>query len=95
MGRFRFHPDDYGALLRSELPAHERLQDEAPAAAAARGAAARGPVRLVSPNYDLPSRPDEQLTWLRGAGLDAAVVWAERDLAVIVAVKPSASAAAG
>jgi tRNA (cmo5U34)-methyltransferase len=197
MGQFHFHPDDYLALMRSELPAYERLQDEAAAAtgsgatrvlelgtgtgetsrrvlarhpraslvgidasadmlaaAPLAGADLRqqrleeplpdGPFDLVfsalavhhldgagkadlfarvaavlepggrfvladvvepddpadaitplSPDYDLPSRVDEQLAWLRGAGLDAAVVWAERDLAVIVAVKRSASAAAG
>ena len=49
----------------------------------------------LSPDYDLPSRADDQLGWLREAGLDATVAWAERDLAVIVAVRPSASAAAG
>jgi tRNA (cmo5U34)-methyltransferase len=197
MGQFHFHPDEYLALMHSELPAYERLQDEA-AAATGRGAtrllelgtgtgetarrvlarhpgaalvgidasadmlaAARlpgadlrvsrledplpeGPFELVfsalavhhldgpgkadlfrrvavvlepggrfvladvvvpddpadaitplSPGYDLPSRAAEQLEWLREAGLDPAVAWAERDLAVIVAVKPSASAAAG
>jgi tRNA (cmo5U34)-methyltransferase len=49
----------------------------------------------LSPDYDRPSRVDEQLVWLGDAGLDASVVWAERDLAVIVAVKLSASVAAG
>ena len=49
----------------------------------------------LSPDYDLPSRAGEQLAWLRDAGFDASVVWAERDLAVIVAVTPSASGAAG
>jgi tRNA (cmo5U34)-methyltransferase len=49
----------------------------------------------LSPDYDLPSRADEQLAWLRDAGLEARTAWAERDLAVIVAVKPSASGAAG
>jgi tRNA (cmo5U34)-methyltransferase len=41
----------------------------------------------LSPSYDLPSRVDEQLAWLTEAGLDAAVVWAARDLAVIAAGK--------
>ena len=41
----------------------------------------------LSPSYDLPSRVDEQLAWLADAGLDAAVVWAARDLAVIAARK--------
>jgi tRNA (cmo5U34)-methyltransferase len=49
----------------------------------------------LSPGFDLPSRADEQVAWLREAGLDATVVWSEGDLAVIVAVRPSASAAAG
>jgi tRNA (cmo5U34)-methyltransferase len=37
--------------------------------------------------YDLPSRLDEQVGWLRDAGLDVSVPWARRDLAVIVARK--------
>jgi tRNA (cmo5U34)-methyltransferase len=194
MGQFHFHPDEYLELMHSELPAYERLQDEAAAAtgsgatrllelgtgtgetarrvlarhpgaslvgidaspdmlAAARlpGADLRvarlqdplpaGPFDLVfsalavhhldgpgkaglfrrvaavlepggrfvladvvvpddpadaitplSPGFDLPSRVDEQLDWLGEAGLDARVVWSDRDLAVIVAVRPSASA---
>jgi tRNA (cmo5U34)-methyltransferase len=197
MGQFHFHPDDYLQLMHSELPAYERLQDQAAAAtgggaerllelgtgtgetarrvlarhpgatlvgidasaemlaaAALPGADLRqqrledplppGPFDLVfsalavhhldgpgkadlfvrvaavlerggrfvladvvvpddpaeaitplSPDYDLPSRADEQLAWLRDAGLEARTAWAERDLAVIVAVKPSASGAAG
>jgi tRNA (cmo5U34)-methyltransferase len=39
----------------------------------------------LSPDYDLPSRADEQLVWLSDAGFDAAPVWASGDLAVIVA----------
>jgi tRNA (cmo5U34)-methyltransferase len=39
----------------------------------------------LSPDYDLPSRADEQLAWLSDAGFDAAPVWASGDLAVIVA----------
>lgn len=35
--------------------------------------------------YDTPSRVEEQLAWLRAAGLDGAVAWSERDLAVVVA----------
>ena len=196
MGQFHFHPDEYLALMRSELPAYERLQDEA-AAATGRGATRllelgtgtgetarrvlarhpgaalvgidasadmlaaatlpgadlrvsrledplpagpfdvvfsalavhhlEGPAKAdlfrriaaalepggrfvladvvvpddpadaitpLSPGYDLPSRADEQLAWLREAGLDPAVVWAERDLAVIVALRPPVSAAA-
>jgi tRNA (cmo5U34)-methyltransferase len=32
---------------------------------------------------DLPNRADDQLSWLREAGFEAAVVWSHRDLAVI------------
>jgi len=35
--------------------------------------------------HDVPSRVDEQLAWLRAAGLEPAVAWAHRDLAVLVA----------
>jgi tRNA (cmo5U34)-methyltransferase len=42
-------------------------------------------ITLLSPDFDLPSRADEQVEWLRAAGLDARVAWSERDLAVIVA----------
>jgi tRNA (cmo5U34)-methyltransferase len=35
--------------------------------------------------YDQPSTIDDQLRWLAAAGLDAEVVWARQDLAVIVA----------
>jgi tRNA (cmo5U34)-methyltransferase len=49
----------------------------------------------LSPGFDLPSRVGEQLAWLRDAGFDASPAWAERDLAVIAAVKPPASGAAG
>jgi tRNA (cmo5U34)-methyltransferase len=35
--------------------------------------------------YDLPSGVDEQLAWLRDAGLRPMVFWEEADLAVIVA----------
>jgi tRNA (cmo5U34)-methyltransferase len=52
-------------------------------------------VTPLSPDFDLPSRAGDQLGWLRDAGLEASVVWAERDLAVIEAVKPPVSAAAG
>jgi tRNA (cmo5U34)-methyltransferase len=197
MGQFHFHPDDYLELMHSELPAYERLQDEAAAAtgmgarrllelgtgtgetarrvlarhpgaslvgidasadmlavASVPGADLRvarlqdplpeGPFDLVfsalavhhldgpakadlfarvaavlepggrfvladvvvpddpadattplSPDFDLPSRVDEQLEWLRDAGLDPSVVWAQGDLAVVVAVRPAASGAAG
>jgi tRNA (cmo5U34)-methyltransferase len=186
MGQFHFHPDRYLELMHSELPAYERLQDEAAAATgsgAARvlelgtgtGETARrvldrhpgatlvcidasadmlaaaelpnadlrqqrledplpeGPFDLVfsvltvhhldgpgkadlfrrvagvlapggrfvlgdvvvpddpadavtplSPGFDLPSGAEEQVAWLREAGLEARVVWRERDLAVLV-----------
>ena len=35
--------------------------------------------------YDVPSTLDEQLRWLREAGLEPTVVWAERDLAIVCA----------
>jgi tRNA (cmo5U34)-methyltransferase len=49
------------------------------------------PADVVTPIdgvYDTPSRVDEQLDWLSAAGLDAAVTWSERDLAVLVADRP-------
>jgi tRNA (cmo5U34)-methyltransferase len=39
----------------------------------------------LSPDYDLPSRADEQLAWLSDAGFAASLVWASGDLAVIAA----------
>jgi tRNA (cmo5U34)-methyltransferase len=38
--------------------------------------------------YDLPDRVDDQLDWLRAAGLDAETVWAHKDLAVMRATRP-------
>ena len=38
----------------------------------------------LNPGFDLPSRAEEQVTWLREAGLQARVAWTERDLAVLV-----------
>ena len=52
-------------------------------------------VTPLSPGFDLPSRADDQLAWLHETGFEARVVWSERDLAVIDAVKPRASGAAG
>ena len=46
------------------------------------------PADVVTPVdgvYDTPSSVAEQLRWLAAAGLHARVVWAQRDLAVIVA----------
>jgi tRNA (cmo5U34)-methyltransferase len=37
--------------------------------------------------YDLPDRADDQLDWLREAGLEAETVWAYKDLAVLRATK--------
>jgi tRNA (cmo5U34)-methyltransferase len=42
-------------------------------------------VTPLSPGFDMPSRVDEQLGWLRDAGFAPTVVWARRDLAVIAA----------
>lgn len=39
----------------------------------------------ISEGYDFPDRTDDLLAWLRGAGFEARVTWAERDLAVISA----------
>jgi tRNA (cmo5U34)-methyltransferase len=38
--------------------------------------------------YDTPDRVDDQLQWLRDAGLEAETVWSYKDLAVIRATKP-------
>jgi tRNA (cmo5U34)-methyltransferase len=191
MGQFHFHPDDYLALMHSEMPAYERLQDAAAAATGshasrllelgtgtgetARRVLARhpgaslvgidasadmlaaaglpgadlrvarlqdplpeGPFDLVfsalavhhldgpgkadlfariaavlapggrfvladvvvpddpadattplSPDYDLPSRAEEQVAWLREAGLQARIAWSEGDLAVLVSDRAS------
>jgi tRNA (cmo5U34)-methyltransferase len=45
-------------------------------------------VTPIDDGYDMPSRVDEQLSWLRAAGLSAAVAWSEGDLAVLVADRP-------
>ena len=46
-------------------------------------------VTPLSPDYDLPSRVDEQLAWLADAGFSADVVWRARDLAVILGRTPA------
>jgi tRNA (cmo5U34)-methyltransferase len=49
------------------------------------------PADVVTPIdgvYDTPSRVDEQLRWLAGAGFEARLVWADRDLAVVAAELP-------
>jgi tRNA (cmo5U34)-methyltransferase len=38
--------------------------------------------------YDLPDRVDDQLAWLRDAGLDAEAIWSYKDLAVMRATRP-------
>jgi len=38
--------------------------------------------------YDLPDRADDQLEWLRDAGLEAELLWSEKDLAVVRATRP-------
>jgi tRNA (cmo5U34)-methyltransferase len=38
--------------------------------------------------YDLPDRVDDQLAWLRSAGLEAEAVWSYKDLAVMRATRP-------
>lgn len=43
------------------------------------------------PGYDFPSRLDEHVQWLSGAGLVPEVVWVSHDLAVVKADRSSAS----
>jgi tRNA (cmo5U34)-methyltransferase len=38
--------------------------------------------------YDLPDRLDDQLAWLREAGLDPDVTWSWKDVAVVAAKRP-------
>jgi tRNA (cmo5U34)-methyltransferase len=38
--------------------------------------------------YDMPDRLDDQLAWLRDAGLNAETVWSYKDLAVMRATRP-------
>jgi len=45
-------------------------------------------VTPLSPGFDMPSRVDEQLAWLRDAGFAPTVVWSRRDLAVIAGSTP-------
>jgi tRNA (cmo5U34)-methyltransferase len=47
----------------------------------------------LSPDFDLPSRADEQCAWLHDAGLAATLAWSEGDLAVIVASRVSTTSA--
>jgi len=41
-------------------------------------------VTPLDPDYDQPSRVDDQLQWLTDAMLDATLQWNERDLAVLI-----------
>jgi tRNA (cmo5U34)-methyltransferase len=38
--------------------------------------------------YDVPNRLDDQLRWLRDAGLDSETLWSCKDLAVVRATRP-------
>jgi tRNA (cmo5U34)-methyltransferase len=40
-------------------------------------------VTPLSRDYDLPSTVHDQLSWLEAAGFEAAVIWRDRDLAVL------------
>jgi tRNA (cmo5U34)-methyltransferase len=49
------------------------------------------PADAITPleeGYDLPDRLDDQLAWLRAAGLDPAVAWSWKDVAVVAAARP-------
>jgi tRNA (cmo5U34)-methyltransferase len=41
----------------------------------------------IEAGYDLPDPLDDQMLWLREAGFDPEVVWAEHDLAVVAATR--------
>jgi tRNA (cmo5U34)-methyltransferase len=43
-------------------------------------------VTPITPEYDLPDRVPDLLAWLQEAGFQTSLVWAERDLAVLVGV---------
>ena len=45
-------------------------------------------VTPIDGEYDTPDRLDDQLEWLRAAGLDAEAVWSYKDLAVVRATRP-------
>lgn len=47
---------------------------------------------VIDWKMDLPDRLDDQLRWLDEAGLDADVVWEDRDLAIARARRPSEGA---
>jgi tRNA (cmo5U34)-methyltransferase len=48
-------------------------------------------VTPIDDDYDTPSSVAEQLKWLLAAGLEPALAWAHRDLAVILATRPASS----
>jgi hypothetical protein len=48
-------------------------------------------VTPIEPDYHITSRVDEQLRWLTATGLPAHFVWAERDVAVLVAERAGGS----
>jgi tRNA (cmo5U34)-methyltransferase len=45
-------------------------------------------VTPLEEGYDLPDRLDDQLAWLREAGLDPEVTWSWKDVAVVAARRP-------
>jgi tRNA (cmo5U34)-methyltransferase len=45
-------------------------------------------VTPLTPDFDLPDRLDDQLTWLAEAGFDAEPTWVRGDLAVVRATRP-------
>jgi tRNA (cmo5U34)-methyltransferase len=51
----------------------------------------RHAVTPVSDGYDRPSTTADQLGWLAACGFDASVRWAERDLVVVCADRPSST----
>ena len=91
MAQFHDAPARYLALMRDALPAYDRMQDalaQATADVAATrildlgtgtGETAR---RVLAAHPGAHARP---LAWLRDAGLEPAVRWAEGDLAVVAA----------
>ena len=51
----------------------------------------RDVVTPICGGYDMPSTTAEQLAWLAQSGMDATVTWAERDLVVVCATRPSSA----
>jgi tRNA (cmo5U34)-methyltransferase len=46
-------------------------------------------VTPLTPDYDMPDRVDDLLTWLGAAGFEATIEWSAKDLAVIRSEFPS------